>query len=96
MILLESFPFFHMTGELRSYNQILYSYIFHKKNLFCVTCESSGRCVILVGSFWGVPVSDPPSDLLKSWGGGGVTGTRTVHGQDWWIGPLYILWLLLT
>ena len=25
-----------------------------------------------------------------------VTGTRTVPGQDWWIGPLHILLLLLT
>ena len=67
-----------------------------QKPLFFVslTCESSSRCVNIVGSFWGVPISGPPSDLLKSWGGGGVTGMCTVPGQEWSFGAVYIVLLV--
>ena len=61
-------------GHTTKFYTVTFSLIF----FVSLTCESSGRCFIVIGLFWRVPVSGPPSDLLQSWGGecdGHVYGT---------------------
>ena len=67
-------------------------------NLFFVslTCESSDRCVITMGSFWGVPSQILLQTYLSLGGGGGVECDGHAHGSsaglvDWAIVCLIII-----
>ena len=63
-------------------NQILYSYFFIIIFLYHLLASRPAGVLLLLVHSGGVPVSGPPSDLLKSWGGGGCDG----HVHSTWAG----------